>query len=114
MSGNVHIVNLTGDLIVGRIGEAADALRTALAAQRKMTLMSLSGVTDIDLAGVQLLYSARRQADLDGLALHLTGAVPEIVSRRLLQGGFIRRAVSDGRDLGEQLVGFVTPGDTHA
>lgn len=63
-------VQVDGELTIYRANELKPELLAALngAAQAEF---DLSGVTEIDTAGVQLLLLARREAQARGIALHL-------------------------------------------
>ncbi|TVR70179.1 MAG: STAS domain-containing protein [Spirochaetaceae bacterium] len=105
MSSNVKVVNLTGSVTVSSVDALAGQIRDSVA-EKEMVLLSLSQATEIDLAGVQLLYAARRYAVGQGKALHITGAVPMPVAQRLLRCGFTEELIQDGRALDEGLHGF--------
>lgn len=104
MSSNVRVVNLIGDVTVATAGSFVEPLLAARDAS--MILVSLSQVTDIDLAGIQLLYAAARSARASGTPLHFTGAVPALVLQRLRHGGFLGPGDVDARVLAERLVAF--------
>lgn len=104
MSTNVRVVNLTGDLTVANVARFVEPLRAALDAP--MVLVSLSQVSDIDLAGIQLLYAAARSAWLAKTPLHFTGALPPLVVQRLREGGFLDTETVDARSLADALPDF--------
>jgi len=60
MDANAFV--LTGDCSIGRAAEHRDALLAALAADegRREVAVDMSGVTDFDSAGLQLLLALRR------------------------------------------------------
>ncbi len=105
MSANVKVVNLLGDLTLSTVDERAEEIRRSLESA-PMVLLSLSRTTGIDLAGIQLLYAARRYAEKAGRSLHITGSVAEPVAQKLFKCGFTESLIRQGRDLDENLRGF--------
>ncbi|WP_159438726.1 STAS domain-containing protein [Alkalispirochaeta americana] len=112
MSSNVKVVNLVGAVTLTTVEARAEEIRQAFETV-PMVLISLSQADEIDLAGIQLLYGARRYAEAQGKELHITGAVPDQVARRLYQGGFIAEMVREGRQLDQTLSGFAKTGNLH-
>ncbi len=110
MSTNVKVVNLEGEFTLPHADRLGKLVRDAID-QKSMVLLSLSQTTDIDLAGIQVIYACRRYANKKNRSLHLTGAIPEIVARRLYQGGFTHDIHRDGRDLDQRLVEFEEVGN---
>ncbi len=110
MSTNVRVVNFTGDVTLSTVTGLAETVTTALK-EVPMVLVSLSQCTDIDLAGVQLLISLKRYARLHKKAVHLTGAVPEVVAGRMTAGGFTPNPVREGRELDTHLEDKGAPND---
>jgi len=74
MGTTSSLLRIDGELTIYRATELAAAMRTALAgvADGDMLELDLSGVTEMDSAGVQLLLAARRSAIESGRALGLT------------------------------------------
>jgi anti-anti-sigma regulatory factor len=105
MSANVKVVNLVGAINISNVETFAQEIRAALGEER-MVLLSLSQATDIDLAGVQLLYAARKAAVGQGRPLYISGGVPERIAQRLHRAGFAPTVIMDGRELDAQLIGF--------
>lgn len=105
MSANIRVVNLSGDVTISSVKRYADQILEILDGKASV-LLSLSQATDIDLAGVQLLYAARRCAESRKKELDLTGPVSEPIARRLYRSGFTESMVYDGLELGRQLHGF--------
>ena len=66
------VVALTGPMTIERAGELREGLLEAFALGKKVQL-SLAGVTEVDLTGLQLLCSAHRSALADGLEFSVTG-----------------------------------------
>lgn len=110
---NVKVVNLQGSITVSAVDKLAGEIRESL--KKAQTIMlSLSHATDIDLAGVQLLYAARRYAEKKKKELHFTGSVPEPVARKLLLSGFTEELILEGSALEERLQGFSRGADEDA
>ena len=79
------LLRIDGELTIYRATELAAAVRTALADVRvgDTLELDLSGVTDMDSAGVQLLLAARRSAVESGRALRLaapSAAVADVLA----------------------------------
>lgn len=111
MSGNVKVVNLVGAVTLRTVTARASEIRQAFE-EVSMVLVSLSQATEIDLAGIQLLYGARRYADSQGKDFHITGAVPDQIAQRLCRSGFIPEPLREGRQLDQALAGFSGTGRT--
>lgn len=80
MSTPATCLRIEGELTIYRAAELAGALKASLAqvpAGGQFEL-DLSGVTEMDSAGVQLLISARRSADETGRVLRLAGRSPAV------------------------------------
>ncbi len=69
---------IEGEFTIYRAAELAPAMKAALAgiAAGGALEIDLSGVTEMDSAGVQLLMSAKRSADESGRALRIAGLSP--------------------------------------
>ena len=78
MSTTSSLLRIEGELTIYRAAELAPALRAALAgvAAGSALEIDLSGITEMDSAGVQLLMSAKRSADESGRALRMAGLSP--------------------------------------
>ncbi|MFP4211689.1 MAG: lipid asymmetry maintenance protein MlaB [Alkalispirochaeta sp.] len=105
MSANVKIVNLGGRITLPRIEEINTLLKDEIDASPAV-LVSLSRAEEIDLAGVQLLYAARRYANSRERTMHITGTVPEAIAERLYRSGFTSSIIRDGKELDENLHEF--------
>jgi len=70
-----NVLRVEGELTIFRAAE----LKPALLASPPVTEIDLSGVTDIDTAGVQLLMLAKKTALAQGRDLCLTGHSPAVV-----------------------------------
>jgi anti-anti-sigma regulatory factor len=100
-----RIVNLHGSLTVDRAaalkGEISEALEGC-----ESVLLSISLVEDLDLACLQVFYSAKAKAAAAGKELHFLGSVPSRVSKRLVACGFLRKATEHAEEFESALVGF--------
>ena len=77
-----HVIELAGELTVQAATELKQALTTHLTRSRGMVL-DLSGVSEIDTAGLQLLLLAKREAAASGMPFGLiapSSAVLEILA----------------------------------
>ena len=70
-----NVLHLTGELTIFR----AAAIKEILLADPPPDVLDLSGVTDIDTAGVQLLMLAKKSARAAQRELHLVGHSPEVI-----------------------------------
>jgi ABC-type transporter Mla MlaB component len=105
MSANVKVVNLEGSITLPSIERHRTLLREQVDAS-PVVLVSLSRSEEIDLAGVQLLYAARRYASSLNHELHITGSVPESIADRLFRSGFTPALIRDGKELDNDLHEF--------
>ncbi len=78
--GAGDIVAIAGAVTVQRAAELKAVLADALARADRLAI-DLSGVTEADLCGLQLLCSARRTAAQSGKRFALAGATPDAVRR---------------------------------
>ena len=69
------VLHLTGELTIFRATEFKDILL----AEPFPEVLDLSGVTDIDTAGVQLLMMAKKNARTAQRDFHLVGHSPEVI-----------------------------------
>jgi len=111
MSANVKIVNLEGSITLPSIEQHRTVLHEQIEAS-PVVLVSLSRSDEIDLAGVQLLYAARRYASSLNHEMHITGSVPEAVAERLYRSGFTPSVIRDGKELDRDLHEFDMAGVT--
>jgi anti-anti-sigma regulatory factor len=105
MSTKIKVINFTGFVNVASFAAWQQEIESALKSHSSVRI-SLSQVEDIDLAGVQLLYAARRRAFALKKEIQIVGDVQESVALRLHQCGFTRTVEHDGRSLNEALVEF--------
>ena len=68
--------------------------------------MALSNVERIDLAGVHLLYGAKREADKQGKTFRLTGALQKEAAAMLVTSGFCPSVPGDASELDTLLLEF--------
>ncbi|MCL2520832.1 MAG: STAS domain-containing protein [Spirochaetaceae bacterium] len=66
-------------------------------------IMDLSRVESIDTSGVQLLVATVKEAKKQNITLAVEGHIPKEVNKRLIMGGFIAQAISDGNLLVQEL-----------
>ncbi len=71
-------VRIEGELTIYRGAELKPALLGALGNGVREAEFDLSGVTEVDTAGVQLLLLARREAGARGVALRLAAPSPAV------------------------------------
>jgi anti-sigma B factor antagonist len=64
-------LTIEGEMSIYRAAELKERLIDALAEADAVLEVDLSGVTEIDTAGVQLLMLTKREADASGRRLHL-------------------------------------------
>jgi anti-anti-sigma regulatory factor len=99
------IIDLQGPLSIDRAASLKEELGSALG-ENDQVLVNLSLVEEIDLACLQVLYSARAQARVQGKELHLVGPVPSRVVGRLEACGVVKGSPERAEDLESALVGF--------
>jgi len=99
------IVNLSGPLIVDRSQALKDELTAAIAESSDIHV-SLSLIEDLDLACLQVLYAAKRQAGAEGKGFHFSGTVPSRVVRRLAAAGILKGSHQRAEDFEADLIGF--------
>ena len=68
--------------------------------------MPLSNVERIDLAGVHLLYGARREAAKQGKTFRITGTLQQNVGEMLVASGFCRSVPGNANELADQMLEF--------
>ncbi len=82
-------VKFEGALTVGRADEIRTLLMKALA-DAGQVFLDLGNVTDIDLAGLQLLYSAFETARQAGKQLSYAGKLPGAILKAAEEAGYER------------------------
>lgn len=83
-SSATHVA-VTGPMTIARIGEIRDGLLEAFALGQKVQL-SLEGVTEVDLTGLQLICSAHRTSIASNLELSISGCQETIAAVAELSG----------------------------
>lgn len=100
---DLPVVRLDGELTIYRAAELKDVLVEALGCHPRLAI-DLSGVAEIDTAGVQLLLLATRQARADERELSLVAPSPAVMQavdlldlgETLGLGAGVRRAPATG------------------
>lgn len=105
MEQELQVVSPEGDATVTGVGALKQRLAEALDSSAKV-LVNLSHVSEMDLAGVQLLYAAKREALARDIDFHLTGTVSDPVRETLEAGGFVQKAPADARELESVLLDY--------
>jgi anti-anti-sigma regulatory factor len=105
VAGSLKVIGLEGGCTIQRASQIKDQLETALASSGKI-LVNLSRVESIDVTFIQLLYAAKREAAHREVELHLTGTVAEEVAERFVTAGLCSDALTDAREIEEQLLDF--------
>jgi Anti-anti-sigma regulatory factor (antagonist of anti-sigma factor) len=90
------IVNLQGSLTIDRAAALKGEILEALDGSSNV-LISLTATEDIDLACLQILYSARSYARSHRGELHFLGSMPPRIAAKLSTCGFLR-GFSDGSE----------------
>lgn len=90
--------SIDGGLTIRTVAEAVPGLRKQLNKRHATLELDVSGVTEIDVSGIQLLLAARASAIKAGKTLTVAQPLPEPVRAVLLQGGFL--AAGGGADKG--------------
>ena len=103
MEQDLHVVSLEGGATIAEAEAVRDRLAEAIDGSAKV-LVNLSHITRMDLAGIQLLYGARREASARGVTFHLTGTASDAVRDAMEAGGFVKTAPADARELETALI----------
>jgi anti-anti-sigma factor len=80
------VIGLDGAVDIASAAELKRILLEALAAGREVRV-ALDGVADLDVTVVQLLWAARRQAEVAGVKFALTERLPEQAVATLAHAG---------------------------
>ena len=99
------MVSLHGNLSVDRAAALKSEIAVALETS-DIVLLGISRVEDLDLACLQVLYSAKASASARGKELHFHGSLPPQVSKRLVTCGFLRDLPGSAEEFELGLVGF--------
>ena len=81
------LIRMEGDINITGAAELKKHLLEALAPGKRL-LADLERSTELDVAALQLLWAARREALRTGVGFTLTGCVPEDLSIALQDAGF--------------------------
>lgn len=88
-----NVIRLDGAIDIALAAELKKLLLQALGSGREVSV-ALDGATELDVTAVQLLWAARRQAQVSGVSLALTGKAQEQVTSALRQAGFADAATA--------------------
>ncbi len=102
---NIKVVSPGRNLTVDQAERVKSEILTAFESS-KVVAMALSNVETIDLAGVHLLYGAKREAAKQGKTFRLTGTVQHNVAQTLVTSGFSSEVPSDANELSTMLLEF--------
>lgn len=105
-SVSVKVITWEGSITVEKAGDLKTELLDAIS-QASQVVVSVSMLDYVDLAVLQLLKAAAKEASLAGKVLHLTGTVKPELARVLEVSGFVRKAAENARDLEAEL--FAAP-----
>jgi anti-anti-sigma regulatory factor len=72
----------------------------------KIVTVNMSRIQTIDLAFIQILYAARREAGTRKKEFHISGTLSEPVKDAFLVGGFCKEVGDDAQTLEKQLFEF--------
>lgn len=86
-----QVLKLSGGVTIGDAAALQSALVAGLEGGSEL-LVDLSGLTGVDLSGLQLLCAAHQSAVRDGKALHLTDGGNTIFREKAAAAGFLRDA----------------------
>ncbi len=84
---DMRVVTLPVSCTVEYVADVRNEILEAFQ-QSSTVLLSVSQIERVDLAGIHLLYSAKREAVRRGHRLLLSGDVPEALGAALVTGGF--------------------------
>ena len=88
-SKKASVIRLEGAIDIAVAAEFKKRMLEALGSGKEVRVV-LDGATDLDVTAVQLIWAARRSAEVAGVAFALSGAVPESVSSALGYAGLQR------------------------
>ena len=98
----------------GNLGiEKASSLRTQLLeafSGGAPVEFDFSGISDLDLPCLQVLYAARREAKTRGLSFRLAGKVSSRIANKLRVSGFVTAVPESGVELEACLLGWSKEG----
>lgn len=106
---DIQVIPIGSSMTVDRVADLKVNILEGLA-QSDTVILLLSRVERIDLAGIHLIYGARREAEKRGKTIGLNGRLNEAVGRSFVTGGFCRTIPHDARELSESLLDFKSSG----
>ena len=86
-SEGLSLLRFRGDVSISSAAELKNLLRAALA-RGKDVQVDLSGVTEVDVTALQLLWAAEREAEAAGVGFSFAGQCPQDVALALAAAGF--------------------------
>jgi anti-anti-sigma factor len=82
---NQGVIEIKGNLVVSVIEDAFSAIEALMENLSQDMVIDLSQVEDIDISGLQLLYSLKKILDGDG-SLHIKSISAPVMERMMLSG----------------------------
>ena len=104
METAVRVINLKGNVTLNGLSDVVAELNEAIA-DKPSVVISFTEARDIDLATIQVILSARKEAESRNGDLSLSGTIDANISDRLRSAGFTSRPVSNGKELEVELFG---------
>ena len=83
---NQGVIEIKGNLVASAIEDAFSALDALMESSSQDIVIDLSQVEDIDISGLQLLYSLKKTLEAEG-SLHIN-SVSALVMERISLSGF--------------------------
>jgi anti-anti-sigma regulatory factor len=99
-----EVISPSGAVTVACASALATELRAAFDRAGEEVELSLEAVSELDLAGVELLYGAFREAEQRGKSFGLSGRMQPAVARALQNGGFCPDEPEDAEQLPQKLL----------
>lgn len=94
-TGSINLIELDGELNISSAAELKEKLLQALESGTGISV-SLAGVSAVDITAVQLLWAARRQAQMAGIAFTFAPPIPDHVVALLRDAGLSRPSLLEG------------------
>ncbi len=98
-------LSLSGSYAIDRASDLAREMSDALG-QARIVELDLTGVEDLDLPALQILYAAAASAAARGGELRLVGTASEGLCGRLVNGGFAQTGPQSAVAFAGRLPGF--------
>ncbi|MFP4643399.1 MAG: lipid asymmetry maintenance protein MlaB [Spirochaetales bacterium] len=102
---DVKVVSPGSHITVDQVQRLKSEILSAFG-QSTVVSVPLSNVERIDLAGVHLLYGAKREAAKQGKTFRITGTLQQHVGEMLVASGFCRSVPANANELADQLLEF--------